>query len=74
MVTFWRHVALAATVGWLLTRVAEAASPPGKAMLESSKHAAAQAPFLCGLALLHNFEYQRAAQAFREAQAATGSL
>lgn len=72
MMTFWRHVALAATAGWLLTHVAEAAPPPGKATLESSKHATAQAPFLRGHALLHNFEYQRAAQAFREAQAVAG--
>ncbi len=31
---------------------------------------AAQGPFLTGLALLHNFEYNRAASAFRQAQAA----
>jgi hypothetical protein len=43
-------------------------------MLENSKHATAQAPFLHGLALPHNFEYQRAAQAFCEAQAAAGGL
>jgi hypothetical protein len=35
---------------------------------------AAQAPFLRGLALLHNFEYGAAAEAFRQAQAADPGL
>jgi len=37
---------------------------------ENSGAPAAQQPFLRGLALLHNFEYPRAAEAFREAQSA----
>ncbi|MBX7541070.1 tetratricopeptide repeat protein [Qipengyuania sphaerica] len=39
-------------------------------VMEISAEEAAKAPFLRGLALLHNFEYDRAAEAFREAQAA----
>jgi tetratricopeptide (TPR) repeat protein len=40
----------------------------GTVRFASSGAAAAQPAFLSGLALLHNFEYPRAAQAFREAQ------
>jgi tetratricopeptide (TPR) repeat protein len=39
-------------------------------VMEVKSAEAAQEPFLSGLALLHNFEYSRAAAAFREAQAA----
>lgn len=42
----------------------------GAVAFETSGAPAAQGPFLRGLALLHNFEYERAAAAFREAQAA----
>lgn len=38
-------------------------------VMETSANEAAQEPFLSGLALLHNFEYRRAAAAFRAAQA-----
>ena len=51
----------------------EAAAPAatvGQVSFENSGAAGAQAPFLRGLALLHNFEYDRAIAAFREAQAA----
>lgn len=37
-------------------------------VMQTSANQAAQEPFLRGLALLHNFEYGRAATAFREAQ------
>ena len=48
------------------------AQPPARSAVsfENSGNAAAQPAFLRGLALLHNFEYPRAAAAFREAQAA----
>lgn len=49
---------------------AAAQSPVGEVAFENSGAPAAQAPFLRGLALLHNFEYAAAAAAFREAQAA----
>ena len=39
-------------------------------VMETSANEAAREPFLRGLALLHNFEYGRAADAFREAQVA----
>ena len=41
----------------------------GDIAFANSGAAAAQAPFLDGLALLHDFEYERAAEAFRRAQA-----
>jgi tetratricopeptide (TPR) repeat protein len=49
---------------------APAATPLGEVSFANSGNAAAQAPFLRGLALLHDFEYPRAAAAFREAEAA----
>ena len=39
-------------------------------VMETSANEAAEGQFLHGLALLHNFEYDRAAAAFRDAQAA----
>lgn len=42
----------------------------GTVHLKNDGNAAAQAPFLRGLALLHDFEYPSAAEAFRAAQAA----
>lgn len=39
-------------------------------VMRTSANAAAQKPFLFGLALLHSFEYERAAAAFQAAQAA----
>lgn len=42
----------------------------GTVVFPNSGNDAAQAPFLEGVALLHSFEYERAAIAFREAQAA----
>nr|MBA3811362.1 hypothetical protein [Caulobacteraceae bacterium] len=47
-----------------------AASRLGEVSFANSGAPAAQAPFIRGLALLHNFEYADAAIAFREAQAA----
>ena len=41
----------------------------GNITFANSGSTAAQAPFLDGLALLHDFEYERAAEAFRRAQA-----
>lgn len=46
------------------------AAPLGEVSFANSGNPAAQAPFLRGLALLHNFEYGRAAAAFRQAEAA----
>lgn len=55
----------------LLLPVAGSAQPGvGQVSFANSGAPAAQAPFLRGLALLHNFEYSSAAHAFREAQAA----
>jgi len=55
----------------LLLPAAGSAQPGvGEVSFANSGAAAAQAPFLRGLALLHNFEYFSAASAFREAQAA----
>ena len=42
----------------------------GEVHFVNSGNPAAQAPFLRGMALLHDFEYPTAAEAFREAQAA----
>jgi hypothetical protein len=46
----------------------------GQVAFANSGSAAAQGPFLAGLAWLHDFEYPRAAQAFRQAQAADPSF
>jgi tetratricopeptide (TPR) repeat protein len=46
----------------------------GTIVFPNSGNAAAQAPFLRGIALLHSFEYREAAEAFREAQRADPSL
>lgn len=46
----------------------------GAVSFANSGKAKAQQAFLSGLALLHNFEYERAAKAFREAQAADPSF
>lgn len=46
----------------------------GTVVFPNSGKPAAQAPFLRGVALLHSFEYERAAEAFREAQAADSSF
>ena len=42
----------------------------GRVAFPNSGNVAAQAPFLLGIALLHSFEYERAAQAFHAAEAA----
>ncbi len=62
----------AAAASLLLLAPAAAAQPSavGEVAFANSGAPAAQAPFLRGLALLHNFEYAAAAAAFREAQAA----
>jgi tetratricopeptide (TPR) repeat protein len=67
----WKFLALAAAMMMFETR----GLPQGQLSLSKASHesrdgAASQASFLLGLSLLHNFEYPRAAQAFREAQAA----
>jgi len=62
--------ALAAAVLIAAAVPAGAQGPAGEVSFENSGAAAAQAPFLRGLALLHDFEYPSAAAAFREAQAA----
>ena len=45
-----------------------AAAPLGEVAFANAGAPAAQASFLPGVALLHNFQYERAAAAFREAQ------
>ena len=76
-------IAMAVAAGLSSAAGAQAAGTPGNAAstgasalqagdiaFANSGSAAAQAPFLAGLALLHDFEYQRAAEAFRQAQRA----
>lgn len=64
----WRGLAAAVLLAVAVPAAAQA--PVGEVSFENSGAPAAQAPFLRGLALLHNFEYGPAAAAFREAQAA----
>ena len=64
----WKTLAAAALLSAAIPAAAQA--PVGQVAFENSGAPAAQAPFLRGLALLHNFEYAPAAAAFREAQAA----
>src|SRR4051795_134652 len=58
---------------WLLALFfvvpAAAQNEVGEVSFADSGSTAAQAPFLRGLALLHNFEYPDAAEQFRKAQA-----
>ncbi len=46
----------------------------GHVVFPNSGNSRAQAPFLRGIALLHSFEYDRAAQALQEAQKADGNF
>src|SRR5688500_14828081 len=64
----WRSLVAAALLAAAIPAAAQ--TPVGQVAFENSGSAAAQAPFLRGLAQLHNFEYGAAAAAFREAQAA----
>src|ERR687890_1197263 len=64
----WKSLAAAALMA--AATPAATQTPVGQVAFENSGAAAAQAPFLRGLAQLHNFEYAAAAAAFREAQAA----
>src|SRR5687767_14268382 len=64
----WRSLVAAALLAAAIPAAAQ--TPVGQVAFENSGAAAAQAPFLRGLALLHNFEYASAATAFREAQKA----
>lgn len=70
----WKGRTLAGVAALLL--VAALAAAPlgaqhlGRVEFPNSGRSAAQAPFLRGLMLLHSFEYEDAAGAFREAQAA----
>lgn len=74
------HTALLVVAAHLLLHApAHAQEPPhshgdhehrlGSVAFPNSGAAAAQEPFLRGIALLHSFEYEDAADAFREAQA-----
>ena len=74
-----RRLTLALAAAVLLAGESTSASPPprpdtaataGEVAFANSGSAAAQRPFLLGLALLHDFEYARAAELFRQAQAA----
>jgi len=59
-------------IACLLTALAAAPSPQngaGEVAFENSGASAAQPAFLRGVALLHNFEYERAATQFRQAEA-----
>jgi hypothetical protein len=51
-----------------LAQAPEASSVPLDLHFANSGSAAAQKPFMQGLALLHDFEYETAAQDFRRAQ------
>jgi hypothetical protein len=66
-----RRLALLSLLALPLLSAAPAAaqSEVGEVSFANSGSAAAQEPFLRGLALLHNFEYPDAAEAFRQAQA-----
>ena len=57
-------------LAFLFALPATAQSEVGEVAFANSGAAAAQEPFLRGLALLHNFEYPDAAEQFRKAQAA----
>ncbi|MGE5564062.1 MAG: hypothetical protein ACM3ZV_12275 [Bacillota bacterium] len=67
-----------ALAGWSSTATAQHQHEPmtaagdgyGKVAMANPGNAAAQAPFERGVALLHDFEYVAAAEAFRQAQAA----
>ena len=68
---------LLVAAGWALSSLALGSTAPtatavraGDIAFANSGAKAAQAPFLEGLALLHNFEYERAASAFQRAEAA----
>jgi tetratricopeptide (TPR) repeat protein len=71
----WRILVI---LGWTLIASAASAAPGeaplGEISFVNSGSAAAQAPFLRGLALLHNFEYERASAAFVEAETADPSF
>jgi tetratricopeptide (TPR) repeat protein len=61
------------SVSPLVSQARQQPSPAGSAgvvFFENSGATTAQAPFARGLALLHDFEYERAAAEFQEAQAA----
>jgi tetratricopeptide (TPR) repeat protein len=57
-----------------LSAAPAAAQGLGTADFPTSASPAAQAPFMRGLLLLHSFEYEDAAKAFREAQAADSAF
>jgi hypothetical protein len=62
--------ALAAALWLTATAPATAQVKLGEVAFANSGAASAQADFLAGLGFLHNFEYPRAAEAFKRAQAA----
>lgn len=78
------HVVIGVTAALLASGAVAAQEPPhqhatdghklGTIAFPNSGSAAAQAPFLRGIALLHSFEYRDAADAFREAQSADRSF
>src|SRR5258708_24203728 len=53
----------------LVPVLGKGASEVGEVAFANSGAAAAQEPFLYGLALLHNFEYEDAAEQFQKAEA-----
>jgi hypothetical protein len=61
---------IAASILFAMLASASRAQAPrvGDVAFDNSGAAAAQSAFLFGLAQLHNFEYDEAARAFREAQ------
>jgi len=69
----WMQIRLA-LLTLLLVFSAEAQQNLGDVSFANSGSPAAQEPFLRGLALLHDFEYEDAATAFREAQKIDGEL
>jgi len=78
---FVRRVLPSALLVTVISACAPSPAPPASAGLThvdglgslsfpNSGHASAEEPFMRGVLLLHSFEYQAAAEAFREAQAA----
>ena len=65
-----RKTVLALLLLSAVSSFAQSASDVGEVLFANSGAEAAQPPFRRGLALLHNFEYPDAAQAFKAAQQA----
>ena len=65
----FKIIGLASTFAFVLATTCAAQSGVGQVAFANSGSAAAQQPFLHGLALMHSFEYHAAAEDFRKAEA-----